>query len=127
MYYYRQRYYSTEWMRFTREDPIEFDGGANLFAYVEGDPLSRIDPTGEAGLVGPAVGTALTVYGLSKMFSAQTSCEKTCDLTHGEVQACGDPERQDMLDAQKNQRVLACKASCAMSSIISRLLPGRLK
>jgi len=62
------------------------------------------------------------------MFSAQNSCEKMCELTHGDdVKTCGDPERQDVSDAQKNQRVLACKASCAMGSVMSRLLPGKLK
>ena len=94
----------------------------------DADPLRGIDPTGEAGLLGPTVGVGVTVYGLSKMFSQQNSCEIMCDLTQGDaVKACGDPDRQSVLDAQKNPRVLACKAQCAMGSIFSRLLPGKLK
>ncbi|MBV8620950.1 MAG: RHS repeat-associated core domain-containing protein [Curvibacter sp.] len=123
------RDYDAETGRWTAKDPILFDGGeVGLYSYVEADPLRRIDPSGEAGLLGPAVGVGITVYGLSKMFVTQSSCEKLCEITQGDsVQACGDPERQDILDTQKNQRVLACKASCAMGSVISRLLPGKLK
>lgn len=41
------RYYHPELQRFTREDPIEFEGGdVNLYAYVWNNPLSSVDPYG---------------------------------------------------------------------------------
>ena len=46
LYYYRARYYDPVLKRFVSEDPIGIEGGANLYAYVDGDPLSRIDPLG---------------------------------------------------------------------------------
>lgn len=46
LYYYRARYYSTEFDRFISEDPIGLAGGVNVYAYVEGDPISLIDPYG---------------------------------------------------------------------------------
>ena len=47
LYYYRARYYSAQMGRFIAEDPIGFGGGdLNFYAYVEGDPLSHIDPLG---------------------------------------------------------------------------------
>jgi hypothetical protein len=59
------------------------------------------------------VGVGVTVYSLSTMFENQIACEKMCDLTHGdEVKASGDPERQDILNTQKNQRVLAWGENC---------------
>ncbi len=46
LYYYRARYYSPTFQRFISEDPIRFNGGMNLYAYVIGNPVSFTDPFG---------------------------------------------------------------------------------
>jgi RHS repeat-associated protein len=48
--YYRARYYSPALQRFLGEDPIGFNGGINLFAYVLNTPINRIDPFGLASI-----------------------------------------------------------------------------
>ena len=45
-YYYRARYYDPATARFLSEDPLNIGGGANLYAYAGGNPLSNTDPTG---------------------------------------------------------------------------------
>lgn len=50
--YYRARYYSPTYGRFTAEDPIGFAGGYNLYVYVGGSPTTGTDPM---GLFAPAV------------------------------------------------------------------------
>lgn len=44
--YYRARYYDPEIGRFTQEDPSGIDDGLNLYAYVNNNPISKVDPTG---------------------------------------------------------------------------------
>jgi RHS repeat-associated protein len=52
LYYYRARYYDPLTKRFASEDPIELRGGINLYGYVDADPISKVDPTGEFGIGG---------------------------------------------------------------------------
>jgi RHS repeat-associated protein len=44
--YYRGRYYDPTAGRFITEDPIEFGGGINFYAYVGNDPTNLTDPFG---------------------------------------------------------------------------------
>jgi RHS repeat-associated protein len=46
LYYYRNRYYSPTLNRFVSQDPIGLAGGANMYAYASGNPITNIDPLG---------------------------------------------------------------------------------
>ena len=74
LYYYRARHYSTAYGRFLQTDPVGYDAGANLYAYVSNDPLNLIDPNGLLSLSGVlrfAGGSAEVAIGLG--FGAVTS------------------------------------------------------
>jgi RHS repeat-associated protein len=46
LYFYRARYYDPSLGRFLSEDPIDFGGGVNFYAYVGNNPVNYIDPFG---------------------------------------------------------------------------------
>ncbi|MCB1687210.1 MAG: hypothetical protein KDI33_01915 [Halioglobus sp.] len=46
LYYMRARYYDADTGRFISEDPAGFVDGPNLYAYVGGNPIMLVDPTG---------------------------------------------------------------------------------
>lgn len=46
LYYYKNRYYSSELGRFLTKDPLSMIDGPNLYAYVDNDPMNWIDPMG---------------------------------------------------------------------------------
>jgi RHS repeat-associated protein len=54
--FYRARIYNSTTGRFFSEDPIRFQGGASLYAYVRGNPVSLNDPLGYGDLLKPPGG-----------------------------------------------------------------------
>ncbi|WP_422463038.1 MULTISPECIES: RHS repeat-associated core domain-containing protein [unclassified Endozoicomonas] len=56
LYYNRFRDYASGTGRYFQSDPIGLRGGLNAYVYAGGNPVMYIDPTGEIGLPGAAIG-----------------------------------------------------------------------
>ena len=104
LYYMRHRHYHAGLRRFMQRDPIGFLGGINLYGYVGGNPVERIDPEGTEILT--AVGAVIVVgglalYGASQVYSAGK--EAWNDLTNtvkteaqpGHVAEVADPAEKN--------------------------------
>jgi len=61
LYYYRARYYDPTVGRFLSEDPVQFNGGVNFYAYVLNNPTRLVDPSGLCGQMGQQQITCDTV------------------------------------------------------------------
>jgi RHS repeat-associated protein len=56
--YYRARYYDPSTGRFVNEDPIDFQGGINFYAYARNNPIVITDPMGWS----PCLTACLKIY-----------------------------------------------------------------
>ncbi len=66
LFYNYYRFYDPNMGRYIENDPIGLEGGLNVYGYVGGSPLHKIDPTGEFGFLALAPlagGAGLSISG----------------------------------------------------------------
>ncbi len=76
LYYMKARYYDSSVGRFVSEDPKSFDGGdVNLMAYVGGNPVMGIDPSGLTLAYGDFYSTFIYQRNVNQIATTQRGAE----------------------------------------------------
>lgn len=95
LYYFGARYYASWLCRWISPDPAGTEDGLNLYAYVNNNPISRVDETGLCGVPGqeinkpPSPAPQPTPFTMSPVLQLATGAFAAYQTIMGSIQASG--------------------------------------
>ena len=113
-YYYGYRYYFPEWGRWLNRDPIEEEGGMNLYGFCGNDGVNSVDYLGQNGAIAGAVCALHQYFATQSRYDGSSTdkfkhCWASCQISRN----CG-VDIAEILGLQKEIRDRMVSAYCKM-------------
>jgi RHS repeat-associated protein len=109
LYLTQYRIYDPRTGRWLSRDPIEEEGGINLYGYVGGDPLNWVDPLGLSPLNNPVERHVLSHASRGNWSEVQHTFETLTNLSPREVadlmRQCASKRGNQLLEKMKSSKV----------------------
>jgi uncharacterized protein RhaS with RHS repeats len=130
MVYYGARYYNPATGRWISRDPLEEEGGNNLYAFNWNDPINQVDPTGlyTSGTAAEETVAAEEAAGMDMAMSGASQALATYQRVKGAVQTLNMLQRNlsNLMDGDISEEDLAQALGDIQDIFVSKLTGAAL-